>query len=213
VAQLSAIHYRMDRVRAALGTAVAIASNVGMFVGIALLAGFGSSWYMIERGSRLTTLHVGPWTTWVAAGRANADPYTRARFARQGSLPIPADLARTYEAFRDGDGDRLHSSCEYAVEGEGLESGWWSLAVFDEKGRLIPNTAERHAFNSQTIARGPDGSFLVTLSRDARPGNWLPTSGAGRLALVLTVHANRASSGRADDSPDTLPLIRKVACR
>jgi hypothetical protein len=55
--------------------------------------------------------------------------------------------------------------------------------------------------------RRPDGSFLVTLARDARPGNWLPTGGAGRLTLVLTIIEGGDVTGTG------LPEIRRVACR
>ena len=69
----------------------------------------------------------------------------------------------------------MRRACEYALAGEGLEGEWWSLAVFDEKGSLIANSAGRYAYNSSTVALGSDGTFIMTLARDARPGNWLPS--------------------------------------
>lgn len=213
MAAIDQVHLQFSWVRAVLAKATGLVSNLGLFIGVALLGGIGSSWYMIEHGTRVSTRTAGPWTTWVLSGQPEADPYTRAHFARAGSLPMPTDIARTYEAGRDSDGDRLHSSCEYAVQGEGLDQSWWSLAVFNDRGLLIPNPAERYAFNSRTIARAPDGSYLISLSRDARPGNWLPTTGAGRLVLVLTIQSNR--SQRVPDAVEeaSLPVIRKVACR
>ena len=35
--------------------------------------------------------------------------------------------------------------------------------------------------------REPDGRAIITLARDARPGNWLPIGGGSRINLVLTV--------------------------
>src|SRR5262249_57796788 len=70
-------------------------------VAIAVLAvggGLGSAWYMVEAGSRLTTRSFGPWTTWVAAGRPDAHPYTRAHAARTALLPISTILVLTYPA-------------------------------------------------------------------------------------------------------------------
>ena len=58
--------------------------------------GLGSAWYMVEAGSRLTTRSYGPWSTWIAAGRPDADPYTRARVARNGLLPIASTLELTF---------------------------------------------------------------------------------------------------------------------
>ena len=189
--------------------------NVGVFVAIALGFGIWSSWILVERGSGLTTKTSGAWVMWLSAGRPDADPYTRAHFSRSGSLPLSSTAIHTWEARVDDDGQKLHSSCEYAMQGDGLEGDWWSLAVFDEKGRLIANAAERYAYNARTIALGADGSYIVTLARDARPGNWLPTGGAGRLVLVMTRPAPRPNATAAELQAATrgLPAIRRIACR
>jgi hypothetical protein len=169
---------------------------------------------MIDIGTPLTTLRQGPWVSWTSAGRADADPYTRAHFARLGTLQLSAELNLTYVAFTDSDGRRLHSSCDYSVEGREPNASWWSLSVFNDSGELIANPAQRYAFTSQSIALRPDGSFVVALARDARPGNWLPTGGAGRLALVLTTLDSSApllATSAVEQKP--LPEIRLVQCR
>lgn len=187
--------------------------NMIMFVMIAVVGGLGSSWYMIERGSRLTTWSVGPWSVWLAAGRADADPYTRAHFMRRGMLPVSSALALTFEARTDNGGERLHSSCEYLIEGAEPPSGFWSLSVFDEHGRLIPNPAERYAYNSATALRGPGGSLSIALARNARAGNWLPTGGAGRITLLMTVEEPRDSGGAAASQSWRPPEIKRLGCR
>lgn len=202
---------RFGAVRAVTTWILVLIGNLGLFVGIALLGGIGSSWYMIEMGSSLTTAKVGSWVSWPSAGTVGADPYTRARTIRHGSLPISGNVARTFEARTDDTGQRLQSSCDYVIEGNALHDGWWSLSVYDDQGRLIPNAADRHSFNSSTIARSGDGSFLVSLSRDARPGNWLPTAGAGRLSLMLMLL--EVSDDFDEAAASVLPEIRKVACR
>src|SRR5262245_17863161 len=75
-----------------LGLIGNILTNLIVFVGLALGGGLGTAWYMIEGGSRLSTRTFGPWTTWVAAGRPDADPYTRAHTARNGLLPLASTL-------------------------------------------------------------------------------------------------------------------------
>jgi hypothetical protein len=215
VASVAEPSFVLGRLRAVIGFTLGLTANIALFAGIALLVGITTSWYMIEHGSSFTTVRSGPWVSWKRAATPDADPYTRARAARHISLPISGNVARTYEARLDDAGQRLHSSCDYAVEGSGLDEGWWSIAVYDDRGSLIPNAAERYGYNSSTIARGPDGSFLMTLSRDARPGNWLPTGGAGRLVLVLTLLEPAAGGDITDQYAATrgLPAIRKVACR
>lgn len=189
-------------------------ANVIIFVLLAIGGGLGSAWYMIERGSRLTTRTVGPWITWTAAGRPEADPYTRAHFTRRGTLPITTALAYTYRANTDSEGQTLFSTCEYVIEGEEPRAAFWSLAAFDDKGRLIPNPAERHGFNSATLMRGPASKLDVILARSARPGNWLPTGGAGRIALVFTVEEPRGPSGGMPGPGQVpMPTIRRVTCR
>ena len=187
-------------------------ANVILFVVLAVFGGLGSAWYMIEKGSAMTTLRSGPWTAWKAAGRADADPYTRAHFLRRGMLPVSSALAYTYQATSDSDGQLLYSSCDYVVEGEEPRAAFWSLAVFDDGGRLIPNPADRYAFNSASIMRPANGRIDVRLARNARPGNWLPTGGAGRVALHFTIEEPR-NSATDDGRPPQLPTIRRIACR
>jgi hypothetical protein len=209
---LSARH-RLYRVRTRVISAGLVLVRRVLLVGGAIAVGWISAWYMVEAGSRLTTQRVGPWVSWTAAGRPGADPYTRAHFARLGGLQINGDIARNWMARTDQTGERLHSACDYALSGR-LPTTWWSLSVFDEKGRLIRNAADRYSYSSQTIALQPNGSFIVALGRDARPGNWLPTGGAGRLTLQLTMLDQRGALIDLDANGGfVLPAIRKVSCR
>jgi hypothetical protein len=203
----------LSHLRAVVVGAIEAILNVGVFAVVALGFGIWSSWVMVERGSSLTIS--GAWVLWPNAGRPDADPYTRAHFARLGSLPLSSTAVYTWEARSDDEGQRLHSSCEYALQGDGLEGDWWSLAVFDDRGNVIPNPADRYAYSASTIALGPDGSYIVTLARDARPGNWLPTGGAGRLVLVMTRPAPRPNATAQELAAATraLPVIRRIACR
>jgi hypothetical protein len=199
----------------AIASIVNFTMRGAVFLGIAVLGGFGSAWVMIHSGSQLTAATAGPWVTWTSAGRTDADPYTRAHTVRLGLLPLNATLALNYQAQTDAGGQRIHSSCVYTVDLTGLDAEWWSVAVFDERGGLIRNTANRYAYNSSTVLRDPDGGTRIALSREARPGNWLPTSGAGRLTLSLTVQDPRWIAGIAEQgrSVRTLPDIKTISCR
>lgn len=202
------------RLRNRVAAAVLAIGSTAFLLAASVLAGWASAWYMVEAGSRLTTQATGPWVAWMSAARPDADPYTRAHFSRIGSLPLNTVIARTWQARVDSAGQRLHSACDYIVEGA-VDSPWWSLAVFDDRGRLIANTAERYVYTSDTVALGADGKFSVTLGRDARPGNWLPTGGAGRLVLTLVVLEQRSalSEDAAVAAALAMPEIRRVVCR
>jgi hypothetical protein len=197
-----------------LSTLYRTGRTLAIFAG-AVLAGYLSSWYMISVGSALTTRKVGPWTAWTAAGRPDADPYTRAHLARARIVPMSGEISRNYVARKDSEGKSLHSSCEYVLDGPVPDTPWWSLAVYDDRGRLVPNPSERYSFTSDTLARGPDGRLGITLARDARHGNWLPTGGAGRLVLQLTLLEPRVSSAEDASAAEAkyLPEIRRLQCR
>jgi hypothetical protein len=188
--------------------------NIVVFAVLGLAGGLGSAWYMIEAGSRLSTRSFGPWVAWISAGRLEADPYTRAHTARNALLPLSSTLQVVFRAKTDSSGGRLTSTCDYALLIDDLSPAWWSLAVFDVQGRLIPNPAERHAFNSATAMREPDGRALVTVARDARPGNWLPSGRGNRIVLVLTVQDQAtASIVHEGGAPKALPEIQRTSCR
>jgi hypothetical protein len=187
--------------------------NLALFAVLSVGGGLASAWYMIEAGSRLSTRSSGPWTTWSAAGRPDADPYTRAHTIRNGLLPLTSTLEVTYQAKADSRGGRLQSGCEYAIVMEGLDGGtWWSIAAFDGQGGLIQNPAERYAFSSASVMREPDGRAIITLARDARPGNWLPIGGS-RVNLVLTVQDAAWAAALNEGSAKALPPIQRLACR
>ena len=61
--------------------------------------------------------------------------------------------------------------------------------------------------------RAADGTFAITVSPDARPGNWLPVSGGSPFKLMLSVYGLEADEGRATAGQVGLPAIRKGTCR
>jgi hypothetical protein len=193
---------------------LALLTRFAVFLSIAVIGGIGSAWVMIHSGSRISTLTQGPWVSWPASGRVDADPYTRAHSVRLGLLPLNPSLAMTYHARTDETGERIYSSCDYRVELDGLNAQWWSLAVFDDAGRAIRNAAQRYAYNSVTIVRESDGKAAVIMARDARPGNWLPIGGAGNVTLALSIQDPRWAQQSLDDAQaqKVLPVIRKIAC-
>ncbi len=188
---------------------------IGAFV-VALLLGIGSAWYMIERGSLLTTTRIGPWTSWLSEGNPNADPYTRAHLARSGRLPLSSTAARYFTASTDSSGSQLSAGCEYIISGAPLNARWWSLALYDNRGSIIPNPSNRYSFNSEEAIRRSDGSYEVHLSQNARPGNWLSTGSDPdrRLTLMLRIYGARDTdaSGIGQIPAESLPKIERKQC-
>lgn len=192
---------------------------LGYFIGtfaVALILGIGSAWYMIERGSPLTTVQAGPWKSWLSEGNPNADPYTRAHLARSGRLPLTSTAARYFVTYTDGRGRALSADCEYSIIGAPINARWWSLAVYDEYGSLVANPSDRYSFNSEEVIRRADGSFHVNLGPKARPENWLPSGSDSDRSLVLVLRiygARNTDIGGIGQIPvEHLPKIERVRC-
>lgn len=191
-----------------------LAVNVLVFMALAFGGGLATAWYMIEAGSPLSTRSFGPWTAWTSAGRPEADPYTRAHVFRNGLLPLSTTLEVAFRAKFDSTGSRLTSACDYTLVMADIAPAWWNLAVFDGQGRLVPNPAERYAFSSTSAARQPDGRTVISVARDARPGNWLPSGRTNRIVLVLTLQdATMAASVHDEGIITALPEIKREGCR
>ena len=186
-----------------------------VFLLIAIAVGYTSVIYMVDTGSALTTRRIGPWVVWTNAARANADPYTRAHFARTGSLPLSSKLVLTYQALTDETGNELRSGCDYNVKGSGPDALWWSLSLYDAKGQLIPNSASRHGFTSNSVLRRTNGEYTITIAREARAGNWLPSMRAGKLMLRLLVQQPKyiPNQNENDEEARELPSINQISCR
>jgi hypothetical protein len=186
-----------------------------IFAGVSLVVGLGSAGYMIEDGFALVLNRAGPWTSWVNAGGLAADPYTRAHIARSGLLPINSANGLTFLASADSDGSSLSSDCDYEIIARPLAALWWTIAVYDEDGKLIPNKAARHAFSSQNLTILPDGTQRIALAPGARPGHWLPSGEGHDLTLVLRI-IRPLSVSQGDDvgaaNANAMPIIRRVSC-
>jgi hypothetical protein len=187
--------------------------NILVFIAIAIGGGLGASWFMVERGSPLTTKRYGPWSIWIGAGRPDTDPYTRAHYLRRGMLAEPGGLVETYFARTDNSGQGLRAYCDYRVSGNDPAALSWSIAAFTSNGGLIQNRAGRYAYNSSTVMRSSGGRFQITLSRDAQPGNWLPVGGAGSFTLVFTIHEPTQRVSEDGGVTNNLPVIEQVQCR
>lgn len=182
----------------------------------ALAIGLGTAHYAIETGTPLTVEQAGPWSSWPTEGNPIADPYTRAHLARSGRLPLTSSAARYFIAKTDNAGRTLHANCDYTIEGAALDAQWWTLTLYDADGNLIGNRDNRYGYNSTEILRRSDGGYLMHLSRNARPENWLPVGANDRRSLMLLLRAYGVRSsditGIGQVPPEALPRIERGPC-
>lgn len=181
------------------------------FLAAGLGLGYYSADYAMTRGIHSVSVSNGPWTTWPYVASPSADPYTRAHFASTGKLAVTSFEAITFRAENDSDGRVLSADCDYTVSGTPLAARWWSITVYDEDGRLMPNPAERYSFNSTEITRKPDGSFAIRLAREVQPGNWIPIGTTDSFRLLLRIY--NADQRLSDNLAGAdLPAVTRESC-
>ena len=193
---------------------LAFAGRIMLFILGGIAIGTFSAWYMIEKGSALTTTTAGSWQLWFHDGDVGADPYTLAHMSRAGRLPITSSNALYFMATHDSEGEKIAADCDYAISGKPLASDWWSLAVYTSDGRSIRNKSARSSINSSSVLRFENGNYTLNLARRVRPGNWIEISGDEELTLLMRLYGIHVSKNaqRSSSIEQNLPIIRRLDC-
>lgn len=182
--------------------------RIAIVLTIAIGGGAGSVWWALAGWQGPGALEIGGWTAWPAAGTPQADPYARARIARDATLPLGRAEGLAFEARRDSAGEPLRRDCAYRMEGKVPVARFWTLH-WAPPGR--PPAERLPALHSLQILRGADNSFDAAVGPFAAPGNWLRTEGKGDMVLLLTFYDIPVSSG-LDASDLDMPRIYRTGC-
>ncbi len=193
---------------------LAFAGRILLFIAGGITIGVVSAWYMIEKGSPLTTTYSGSWRLWTQNGTVGADPYTLAHMSREGRLPITSSSALYFTATTDSEGEEIAADCDYALAGKPLDTDWWSLALYTRNGASIKNTSGQSSINSGALLRANNGNYKISLAQTAQPGNWIEISGDKQLVLMLRLYGIHATKDtqRSDSIEQNLPIIRRLDC-
>jgi hypothetical protein len=181
-----------------------------MAIGLGL--GVSSAYVALSGEYPIGAVRVGPWTSWPRAGSQDVDPYARAIVARRAEIPLATGEGLALMAESDSDGRPLDSACTYRVGNVTPPARFWTLTLYDSGGALIVTELERSGFTSAEILRGAEGRFVMTLSRELQPGNWLKLPPAGRFTMSLRLYDTPAALGSGAIDPRTLPGIERVGC-
>src|SRR6201987_959134 len=123
---------------------------------VAAAVGLGTTWMTTTRGTELGTLTIGAWTARPRTGTADIDPYSRATITRNGELPIGTGDGVAFTATTDDRNKALDGRCDVVVSGVTPAARFWTLTLYDNKGRLLGNALERYGFTRTEIVRGAD---------------------------------------------------------
>jgi hypothetical protein len=179
---------------------------------IATIVGIGATWMTATRGTDLNTLTIGAWTARPRTGTAEIDPYARAAIARSGELPVGTGDGVAFSASADDRKQPLDGRCDVVVSGVTPAARFWTLTLYDSKGYLVANSLQRYGFTSQEIVRGADGAFEVRIAARSRSGNWLPTGGLDRYALMLRLYDTPVGVATRTQRDAPMPAITTVSC-
>jgi len=181
---------------------------------LAIAIGLGgySVWYALNAQDGVGAIRIGQWTAFPEVGTLAADPYSKARVAREGVLALGRAEGLAFVAERDDAGEPLKRECTYTIEGGYPTARFWTLYAADQSLGVIDTGKPRQsALQSYEVLRQPDNSVVISVGSRPAPGNWLLTGGSGRMYFVLTFYDTpiASSTGLSDV---TLPRILKAGC-
>lgn len=179
---------------------------------LASVVGVGATWMTTTRGTEIGTLTIGAWTARPRTGTADVDPYSRATIVRNGELPIGTGDGVAFTATTDDKKKALDGRCDVVVSGVTPPARFWTLTLYDRKGHLVANSLQRYGFTSQEIVRQSDGSFEIRIASRSRAGNWLPTGGIERYALMLRLYDTPVGVATRTQRDAPMPTISTVGC-
>jgi len=191
-------------VRLLFGTMFALA--------VAAALGLGTTWVALTRGTAYGGVTIGAWTARPRTGTSEIDPYARASIARSGELPVGTGDGVAFSATTDDKKRPLDGRCDVVVSGVTPPARFWTLTLYDPKGRLVANSLQRYGFTSQEIVRGSDGGFEIRVASRSRAGNWLPTGAIERYVLMLRLYDTPVGVATRTQRDAPMPSIATVGC-
>ncbi len=186
--------------------------KIVMVAVVGLVVGLIGSDIALSRMSPFDRTRLGAWSIEPHAGSADADPYTRARIARSGQVPLAVGEGLELVARKDDQGRPLDASCVYRIGPRAPAARYWTLSLVDLEGFPVENPAGRYGFRSSEILRD-GGEFAIAAAADAQPGDWLPIGAPGPFGLVLRLYDSPLGATAGAIDPSTVPRVTRVACR
>lgn len=172
---------------------------------------------MISGGPTIgNAIDIDGWRSDWSIGSENANPYVRARVARNGLMGLRKEEAVYFLKTQDDQNERLKEGCVYAVTGGGFPAGWWSITLYDSDSRLPMNDDQRLSFDqTQAGARFGDETWRFEIS--STPPNrantpWVSSRAAGDFDLTLRLY--QPASALLEDPGTALvpPRIERLSC-
>ncbi|WP_020180482.1 DUF1214 domain-containing protein [Methylopila sp. M107] len=179
---------------------------------LAAVLGLGATWWTVANGLPASGLHIGVWKAEPDIGTLGADPYEIAATARSGEAPLTYGDGLAFTATHDDAGRPLDAACDYELAGELPPVRLWTLTAFRPNGSRLATARSDVSLTSAAAVRRTGAPLTVTLSRRARPGNWLAIEGDGSFVLRLSLYDTTLGTPLERANPTGLLSIRRRAC-
>lgn len=178
---------------------------------IALGLGIWSAREATARYPQIGALELGVWRAYPSVGTAQADPYLRAKVARETIFVLGSAEGLEFIAETDSNGAPLNTRCDYRIDGRVTNARLWTMQT-SNKPRALNETETRLAVsNSHIVGYTPDGKFTLHLSKTIMPGDWAALQEDGAFNLVLTAYDSAIASSTGVATPE-LPTITAENC-
>ncbi|MGD9913845.1 MAG: DUF1214 domain-containing protein [Rhizobiaceae bacterium] len=179
---------------------------------IAIGGGAASVWYALQAQEGVGAVTIGGWTAFPSIGTPDADPYSKARVAREGMLALGHAEGLIFIAHRDSAGALLDRKCSYRIEGATPPARFWTLYAGDPSQTVLASARwPAPAIQSQNVLRLADNTISVAFGPHPMPGNWLPVDGDGAYTFVLTLYDSPLSNNPVFSEVE-LPQVLRTGC-
>lgn len=179
---------------------------------LGLGVGGSVSWYSIQNNQGFGAINIGIWTAWPLAGSIDADPYTKAKVAAEGEVPLGAAEGIAFHARTDSQSRPLLRECQYYLSGQTPPARFWTMAAHADDGSFLSDDAiENQILLSNTLFRNADGRFALEVGPRMANGNWLQVNGRGPYQLVLRLYDSPITSTRGIVDPE-MPSLERRDC-
>ena len=167
---------------------------------------------MISGGPRIgNAINVDEWRSDWSIGSENADPYVRARVARNGLMGLRKEEAVYFLKTEDDAGEALSEACTYRVRGGDLPAAWWSITLYDGQS-MLPSNEDSALSYDQSRAGAAEWEALIADKRPEDEGAWISSRNAGAFDLTLRLYVPDQA---LLDTPGTVlspPTVERIEC-
>ena len=183
-----------------------------VLLSISIGGGAASVWYALQAQEGVGAVTIDGWTAYPEIGTPEADPYSRARTAREVFLSLGRTEGLSFSTRRDSAGEPLRQECQYRIEGSIPTSRFWTLYAARRSGKVIGSSdGSPTALHSYGLLRSGGDAVSIAIGAVPEPGNWLPLSGRGQMSFVLTLYDTPIAGSTGIVDVD-LPRVLKVGC-